>query len=384
SLIAKQQQFIVPIANRKEAALAPQVTVFGAAHLLDVVAHLNGVKTITTVPENLEDEEPRAESQETKAASLDLSDIKGQSYAKHALEIAAAGEHNILLVGPPGTGKTMLASRFVNLLPDLPDEQALQSAALNSLGQDGVNLDTWRARPFRSPHHSASAAAIVGGGSKALPGEISLAHNGVLFLDELTEFDRKVLESMREPLESGEVSISRATHRNVYPSKFILVAAMNPCKDGFYGDRQFPDRCSCTPAQIQQYRSKISGPMLDRIDMHIEVPRVSQAILSAPADKEPCTASIKARVVRARAVQIKRQSCLNSELPVKQIESVCTLDEATNKVLNNAIERLGLSGRAYHRILKLARTIADLANAENIQQTHVMQAIQLRSFDRVL
>lgn len=374
SLVDQATQLIVPQQSAAEAVLAPNVEVIGVKHLLDLVAHLHGIRPITLTHAVA----PKAST----ASAQDLNDIKGQQFAKHALEVAAAGEHNILLYGPPGTGKTMLASRFCGLLPALSEQQALQSAALNSLSQNGIELDRWWERPFRSPHHSASAAAIVGGGAKAQPGEISLAHNGVLFLDELTEFDRKVLETMREPMESGEVSIARAAHRNVFPAKFLLVAAMNPCKDGYYGDSANPTRCQCTPAQIQQYRSKLSGPLLDRIDMHIEVPRVPQEILSAPAELEPSTATVRANILNARKIQNDRQNCLNSMLSVKQIEVFCKLDDRSSQTLNSAIERLGLSARSYHRILKLSRTIADLAGSKSIEKPYVMQAIQFRSFDR--
>ncbi len=376
ALVDQTVQLIVPQQNAAEAVLAPNVEVIGIDHLLDLVSHLHGLKPIT-----LTEPAPYTPQHE---GNKDLSDIKGQQFAKHALKVAAAGEHNILLYGPPGTGKTMLASRFAGLLPPLTEHQALQSAALNSLSQDGLNINTWRDRPYRSPHHSASAAAIVGGGAKAQPGEISLAHNGILFLDELTEFDRKVLETMREPMESGEVSIARAAYRNVFPAKFLLIAAMNPCKDGYYGDSANPTRCNCTPAQIQQYRSKLSGPLLDRIDIHIEVPRVPQEILSAPAELEPSTATVRSDVLSARAVQLNRQDCLNSSLSNKQIERFCQLDADSNQLLNSAIERLGLSARSYHRILKLSRTIADLSSSANIEKNHVMQAIQFRSFDRAV
>jgi magnesium chelatase family protein len=277
----------------------------------------------------------------------------------------------------------MLAERFVGILPNLSIEQALEAAAVASISSDGVDMLSWRERPYRSPHHSASAVSIVGGGSKALPGEISLAHNGVLFLDEFPEFDKKVLENLREPLESGKVSIARAAYRSTYPADFILIAAMNPCNCGYLGDSFNPERCRCTPDQIARYRAKLSGPLLDRIDMHIEVPRVPQDVLSAPSPKdEPGSEQIREQVKAVQAIQIERQGVLNSKLSVKQIDKICALDYSSQRLLDRAMNQLGLSARGYHRILKLARSIADLQGSENISELHLGQAIQLRSLDR--
>ncbi len=261
--------------------------------------------------------------------------------------------------------------------------QALEVAAIASVSHEGLALQRWLKRPFRSPHHSASAVSIVGGGAKALPGEISLAHQGVLFLDEFTEFDKKVLENLREPLETGLISIARAAYRTTYPAEFILVAAMNPCNCGYLGDAANPSRCRCTPDQVARYRGKISGPLLDRIDMHIEVPRVPQEVLTAPSPKdEPTSEQIRREVETIQVLQIERQGVLNSNLSVKQIDQICALDKASQQLIDRAMNQLGLSARGYHRILKLARSIADLQRSENISELHLGQAIQLRSLDR--
>ena len=277
----------------------------------------------------------------------------------------------------------MLAERFATLLPQLSTEAALETAAIASVSNDGVDIENWLRRPFRSPHHSASAVSIVGGGNRASPGEVSLAHNGVLFLDEITEFDRKVLENLREPLESGQVSIARASYRSTYPADFTLIAAMNPCNCGYLGDAATPGRCRCTPDQVARYRAKLSGPLLDRIDMHIEVPRVPQEVLSAPVPEgEPTSEQVRARIEAVHAIQIQRQGVLNSKLGVKQVDEVCALGTSSQQLIDRAINQLGLSARAYHRILKLARSIADLDSSERIGQLHLSQAIQLRSLDR--
>jgi magnesium chelatase family protein len=319
----------------------------------------------------------------TIVLSKDITDVKGQAYAKWALTIAATGGHNVLLYGAPGTGKSMLAECFIGLLPGLSIEQALEVAAIASVGNDGINIHNWLGRPYRSPHHSASAVSIVGGGSKASPGEISLAHNGVLFLDEFPEFDKKVLANLREPLESGKVSIARAAYRSTYPADFILIAAMNPCNCGYLGDVSNPSRCRCTPDQTARYRGKISGPLLYRIDMHIEVPRVPQEVLSAPSPEDEATSEqIRQKVEAVQALQIERQGVLNSKLSVKQIDQICALDKASQHLIDRAMNQLGLSTRGYHRVLKLARSIADFQGSTNISELHLGQAIQLRSLDR--
>jgi magnesium chelatase family protein len=367
-------QLCLPQDSAQEAAVVPSIKLLPANHLLDVIAGLTGQSEFESVATPV-----MVSSQILK----DMNDVKGQAFAKLALTIAAAGGHNALLYGPPGTGKSMLAERFAGILPSLSIEQALEAAAIASVSNDGMDTNFWLKRPYRSPHHSASAVSIVGGGARALPGEISLAHNGVLFLDEFPEFDKKVLENLREPLESGKVSIARAAYRTTYPAEFLLIAAMNPCKCSFLGDAANPERCRCTPAEIQRYRSKLSGPLLDRIDMHIEVPRVPQEILTAPSpESEPTSDQIRLQVEEVQSLQTSRQGCLNSKLSPKQVDKFCTLDSESQNLINTAMLKLGISARGYHRILKLARSIADLDKSVQIQQLHLAQAIQLRNLDR--
>lgn len=374
SLRDQNMQLCLPLESAVEASVVPGIALLPASDLLAVVAGLLGEAPFTAV------QAPPGVSQPQYKG---IEDVKGQAFAKHALTIAAAGSHNLLMYGPPGTGKSMLAERFPGLLPEIYVSQALEAAAIASVSSEGLNMQNWLERPFRAPHHSASAVSIVGGGGKAMPGEISLAHRGVLFLDELTEFDRKVLENLREPLESGQISIARAAYRSTYPAQFILIAAMNPCPCGYLGDATNPARCRCTPDQITRYRGKLSGPLLDRIDIHVEVPRVPQEVLSAPSLKnEPSSEQIREQVEAVQARQIERQGVLNSKLSVKQIDEVCALDNSSQQLIDRAMTQLGLSARGYHRILKLARSIADLSASKEIGQMHLAQAIQLRSLDR--
>jgi len=361
--------FVLPEGNAPQAALAEGARILPAATLLQVAAHLSGESHL-----------PQYEGVRGSAtpAYPDFADVKGQQQIKRALEVAATGGHSVLMVGPPGTGKSMLAARFPGILPELSEVEALEVAAIHSVSNSGFDAQRWRERPYRAPHHSASAPALVGGGNLPRPGEISLAHQGVLFMDELPEFDRDVLEALREPLESGRVSIARAARAAHFPARFQLIAAMNPCPCGHCGDRS--GRCRCTPERIARYRGRVSGPLADRIDIKLEVPAPRDSELVAPVAGEP-SASIRRRVEGARQVQMARQGKPNALLGTREIDQHCATDREGDQLLRHALARLLLSARAYHRVLRVARSIADIAGTAAIAAEHIAEAIQYRRLD---
>ena len=363
--------FVLPQASAAEAALVRDATVLPASTLLAVCAHLAGTSMLPPL-------HVRSDSDSASVDAFDLADVRGQPQGKRALEVAAAGGHSLLFVGPPGTGKSMLAQRLPSLLPEMTEEEALESAAIASLAGQ-FRIDRWRTRPFRAPHHTASGVALVGGGSVPRPGEISLAHRGVLFLDELPEWDRRVLEVLREPLESGTIHVSRAARQSVFPAQFQLLAAMNPCPCGWLGHAS--GRCRCGTEQVYRYRWRVSGALYDRIDMAIEVPAVAAGDMASPHESAPqpeSSAIVRTRTARAYRRQLDRQGKPNARLAPVELERHCRRSAATEALLGQAMSRWSLSARSYHRVLKLSRTIADLAQSDAIETTHVAEAIAYR------
>ena len=362
------QELICPVQDAAEAMMVDGLVVRCAADLLSVC------------DQRFIDEPCAHDADTAPIVCGDLADVRGQEHAKRALEIAAAGRHNMLMVGPPGTGKSMLAERMRNILPPMSEAEALETASIYSITTRRVDTSGWRSRPFRAPHHTVSGVALVGGGSPPSPGEISLAHNGVLFLDELTEYDRRTLDVLREPMETGSIHISRAARQATFPSRFQLIAAMNPCPQGYRCDGR--TLCECTPEQQRRHRSRISAPFLDRIDLQIEVPQISLDEMASADGPHETSAEVLARVEAARALQQDRAGCFNTDMTGSLIDLHCGLSAEGRRLLASAITKLGFSARAYHRILKLARTIADLEAAEQIDASHISEAIGYRKLDR--
>ncbi len=364
---------IAPTQSANQAALIKEITTLQADSLLDVCLHLRKVKALRPASPCIDLSSP--------CNYPDLDEVKGQQRAKRALEVSASGQHHILLMGPPGTGKSMLASRLPGILPPMSETEALEAAAVASVSQSGFNIQQWKQRPFRHPHHTASGVALVGGGSLPKPGEISLAHSGVLFLDELPEFPRHVLDVLREPIETGSISIARATQQAEFPCRFLLVAAANPCICGYYGDDTIA--CRCSADAVRRYQSKISGPFLDRIDLQIDVPRIDPRTLRESPRGES-SAVVRDRVCASRERQLARQQIPNAFLKGRALEQHCSLDTSSSQLLDMAINKLGLSARAYDRVLRLSRTLADLEQQPAILERHIAEAISFRQLDRIL